>query len=280
MYYLYPTSNAYIYCLPYHPVKKDASDFRYLSIRKVGDTRFTIGETILLLYRKGKTTPPGIIGFCKVAGELTKAREIPAEEQKFCFDRTYLQLPVSNLQCGVSSNMIDEDVMYSLPIMNEYGKMRVFSEYNLVNVYAPILYTLMEYRKFWFVWRAARTELEVQQYKELFIHLEREKIDHEKYLKLSEHVKQCTKCGFEHPEFASYTPRFFQFHEVPVHTIGKYVKRDFDKFIPLCPNCHKKEHEQIVSQCFNDRSFGPQGFSFYGLLGGWNRDYFNEEFEL
>ena len=281
MYSIDPTHNAYLYCLPEHPMKKDASAFRYLSIKKVRKYNcFTIGETILLLYRKNKYGPSGIIGFCKVAGELTKVSELLEQEKDYCFNSSYLQLPVNELQCCISINIMDEDVLYSLPSMNNYGKFRVYTECNLINIYTSVLFALMNHSQFWFIWKTRRTELEIQQYKQLFVHLEREKIEYKRYLKLSKKVKCCQICGIEHQEFTPYALQFFEFHEMNVNLIGKYEKINYNKFIPLCANCHKIEHEQMVAQSsYDNRSFSS-GFSPDRLLSGWNTEYFNKKFEL
>jgi hypothetical protein len=192
-----------------------------------------------------------------------------------------LQLPVSDIQCDVSMNIIDEEVLYSLPYMNEYlGKLRVFKPYSLINIYIPILDILERHREYWFIWHAKRSEAEVNQYKRLFVHKEREHISHRAYLKLSKNVTRCSTCGLEHKEFASFMPRFFEFHEPEVNPIGKYTNIDFKRFIPLCPSCHTIEHEQIVPQCFNDKSFGTIGHWGSRLMSGWNTKYYNEEFEL
>lgn len=113
--YLYPQRDVYLYCLPYHPMKNPAGDFRFLSLKKVNcNFDFKAGETVLLMYRKSKYTPPGIIGFCTVAGGLLKTREIPQEDRKYIYDRNYLQLPVEKIQCGASKNIMNEDVIIFL----------------------------------------------------------------------------------------------------------------------------------------------------------------------
>lgn len=259
-------------------MKRSADEFKYLSIRKPAKyPQLRTGETILLLYRKNYYAPPGIIGFCRVAGELTKVSNITREEQIYCINKSYLQLPVNGIQCGVTKNIIDEDVLYSLPSMNEYWRSRVFAECKLININSWVLYDIKEHSEFWFIWWARRTATEIQQYKELFIHLQREKIKYKKYRKLSEGVTKCQKCGIGHPAFKPFTPRFFEFHEVDTPPVGKFEKIDYRKFIPLCPNCHKKEHEQIVPQSFDDNRIG---FSGGYLTSGWNVEYFNKEFEL
>ena len=282
MCYLRNTSNVYLYCLDEHPMKQDADKFKYLSVRKVAKYRiFTSGETVLLLFRKNKYAPPGIIGFCTITGPLKKLSEISLQERYLCREHSMLQLPVADIQCSVSMNIIDEEVLYSLPYMNEYlGKLRVFKPYSLINIYIPILNILERYREYWFIWHAKRSEAEVFQYKRLFLHKEREYISHRAYLKLSKNVTRCSTCGLEHKEFASFTPRFFEFHEPDVNPIGKYVKVDITKFIPLCPSCHRIEHEKIVPQCFTDKSFGIIGALGGHLSCGWNTKYFKDEFEL
>lgn len=281
MFYLYPTNSAYIYCLPQHPLRKDAPDLHYLSIRKVGkNTRFTTGETILLLYRKNKYVPPGIMGFCRVAGNLMKVSDIPEAEQKYCYNRAYLQLPINNFQYTISRNIIDEDVLYSLPSMNEFGRIRVYSGCNLLDVSISVLFDIFRFSNYWFIWRARRTEEEILQYKKLFIHLSREKIEYKKYLKLSEHVNRCHKCGFVHEIFKPFTPDFFEFHEETIYSVGTYCKIDYKKLIPLCPNCHKQEHEKIVPQSFIDQSIGYTGYSYGFSLGTYNRENLNETFDL
>ena len=56
----------------------------------------------------------------------------------------------------------------------------------------------------------------------------------------------------------------------------KYKKIDTGNFIALCPNCHKKVHEQMVQQSFIDRECGYQGFDDGSLSSGWNVEYFGE----
>jgi len=159
------------------------------------------------------------------------------------------------------SIILEEAILYALPCMNEfYGKLRVYSDYNLIEIPATILYNLDEYRALWFIRRAGRTQTEVQQYKELFVHQLREQIRYLDYLKLSEHIAQCPKCGFKHKLFQPYTPRFFEFHEFGISPLGKYKKIDYKNFIPLCPNFHKEENEKIVSQSFIDQSGGYISF--------------------
>ncbi len=50
MLFSYPSLSSYLYCMPDHPVKKEAVDFKYLSIRKDNTyNEFKVGETIFLL---------------------------------------------------------------------------------------------------------------------------------------------------------------------------------------------------------------------------------------
>lgn len=272
MLYSYPLRYTYLYSLPDHPTKKAETAFKYLSIRKVAKyIKFSIGEIIFLYYRKNENTPPGIIGICKVAGEITRVRDIPKEEREFCHNRTYMQLPVNYIQCGIDGNLLDEDILYALPCMNvSYRKLRIYSDYNLIEMPATLLYNLEAYQSLWFIWRAERSETEVRQYKELWVHQLREQIGYKEYLKLSEHITQCHKCGFKHNLFEPYTPRFFEFHEVGIPPLGKYKKIAYSNFIDLCPNCHKEEHEKIVTQSFTDQSRRYNGFSNTGLWSGWN----------
>jgi len=277
----YPSLSAYLYCLPEHPVKKDASDFKYLSIRKAKIyTEFKIGETIFLLYRKSKQTVPGIIGYCKVAGKLTKVSDINKEDQKLCYCKSSLQLPVSDIECAVSRNIMDEDVLYSLPIMNESKVLRATTECKLIDIFFSIISTLDEHSTFWHIWRAQRTQKEIQEYKELFVHLQREKMDYKSYHKLSKGKTQCQNCGITHNEFLPYTPRFFEFHETNVIAMGRYKKINYENFILLCPNCHKVEHEKMVTQSFIDRSSDYTGYAGSNLMCGWDSEFFIEKFDL
>lgn len=65
-----------------------------------------------------------------------------------------------------------------------------------------------------------------------------------------------------------------------IYSVGTYCKIDYKKLIPLCPNCHKQEHEKIVPQSFIDKSIGYTGYSYGFSLGTYNRENLNETFDL
>lgn len=275
---LFPNRCAYIYCLPYHPMSKDAEDFRYLSIKKIGKySTFEIGSTVLLLFRKSKITPPGILGYCQISGKLTKTSLIPEHEKELIYDRNLLQLPVNNIRCSVISNIIDEDVLNSLPIMNEFGRYRIYRECKIIEIPATALQEINEISKFWYVWKAQRSVQEVEEFKNLYIHLLREKIFYDDYLRISKGITKCVNCGIEHQEFEPYSLRFFEFHEKETHKFtDKYKKIDFKKFEPLCPNCHKIAHKKMITYKNHKRySFNPSY-----LLIGWNTKYYKNKYKL
>ena len=282
MIFSYPPQNAYLYCLPEHPLKRDADKFKFLSIKKAGKfPRYEIGDIVFLLYRKNKQAKPGIIGYCTITGELTKASNIPIEKRDLCFDKCLLQLPVDNIRCGITKNIMDEDLLYSLPCMNEiYGRYRVFSEFRIINTYFLLNSAIAEYNKFWYIWWSNRSDKEVQQYKELYVHEQREKLDYETYLGLSNGITKCEKCNIEHSEFIPYTPRFFEFHEVNVKPIGKYQKINHKNFVPLCTNCHKVEHEKMVSDSYIYKFRRYDGFSLTHLFSNWKSKYFIDNYDL
>jgi len=268
----------YVYVLPEHPMKKNVMDFQYLSVKKINKIfHFQVGEKIFLSYRKSKKNGPGIIGFCYVAGQPIRVRDIPKEKRHFCFNRCYWQLPVKDIQCGIR-NIIDENVLYALPVINPYGKERVFSECSMIEQFL-LGKSINKHSKYWYIWRARRSKKEVEEYNQLFVHELREEysIDHKTYCKLSKGVSKCSHCGIFHDEYQPYTPPFFEFHENNIPSITeKYNKIDFNNFIALCPNCHKKAHEQMVQQSFIDKEYNYQGFDIEGLAGGWNVDIYAE----
>lgn len=279
MTFSFPRHNAYLYCLPDHPLKRDSNTFRFLSIKKVSKfPRFEIGDTVFLIYRKNKQAKPGIIGHCTITGELTKTSKIPVKDRVYCYDKCLLQLPVGNVRCGFEKNIMDEDLLYSLPCMNEiYGRYRVFSEFRIINTYSLLNNVIGDFNEFWYIWWSNRGDKEVQQYKELFVHEQREILEYEDYLGLSNGITKCSNCGIEHREFTPYTPRFFEFHEKGVNPIGKYQKRNFKNFVPLCPNCHKVAHEKIVSDSYNYKFIRYNGFSLTHLHSSWKSKHFDTQ---
>lgn len=278
MIFSYPPRKAYLYCLPEHPLKRDSDTFKFLSIKKAGKfPRFEIGDTVFLLYRKDKLSKPGIIGYCTVTGKLTKASDIPIEERVFCFDKCLLQLPVDDIKCGITKNIIDEDLLYSLPCMNEiFGRYRVYSDFKIINTYLLLNNVIGEFNKYWYIWWSNRSDKEVQQYKELFVHEQREILEYETYLGLSKGITKCRNCNLEHNEFMPYTPHFFEFHEIDIKPIGKYQKINHQNFIPLCANCHKSEHEKFVSESYNYKFRKYDEFSLTHLLSNWKSKQYPE----
>lgn len=284
MYYLYPNRSVYLYCLPYHPITNDAEDFRYLSIKKMNSyynnpyCNFEQGETVLLLYRKSKHLPPGIIGFCHVAGALTKTSDIPREERKYIYDRSMLQLPVHKIRCSIEKNIMDEELLYALPCMNEHRICRVYNECKLIDVPFQLLLSLKDHSEFWYVWNAQRCKQEIKEYKDLFIHLQREQIDFKRYMNLTKGVVKCQYCETKYHEFKPYRPRFFELHETEMFPLNgnKYQKINYRKFVVLCPNCHRKEHEKIIAH----KHSGYGRFAIDHLISGWDTKYFKEKFNL
>lgn len=273
--------NSYLYVLPDHPMKRSESDFKYLSIKKMNRYfNFQVGDKIFLVYRKSKKNVPGIIGSCHVAGKPMRVRDINKDERHLCTNLSFWQLPVKWLQCG-TRNIISEDLLYSLPTLNEYGRLRAFTEYTMIKAY-NLDNILKKRSKYWYIWRARRTEKEVEQYNELFTHEIREyyAMDHKKYHQLSEGINQCSYCGIYHDEYLPYTPPFFEFHETikAINPKG-YRKIDLKNFVALCPNCHKKAHEKIVEESFRNKDYGYYGFDTGGLFTGWNPDAFKDEID-
>ena len=262
----------YLYVLPEHPMRKKASDFRYLSVKKIDKYfNFKVGEKIFLLYRKSKKEVPGIIGFCYVAGQPIRVRDISKEERHLCFNRSFWQLPVKKIRCG-TRNIISEEVLYSLPSLNEYEKYRVFSECTLIETFL-LEQSLKKRSKYWYIWRSRRSKKEVEEYNQLYVHELREEYatDHKTYYKLSRGENKCSHCSIYHDEYLPYTPPFFEFHENDVLPIDKkYNKIDYNNFIALCPNCHKNEHEQMVQQSYFDKKYDYQGFDSGELYCGWD----------
>lgn len=269
----------YLYVLPDHPMRKSESEFKYLSVKKIS---FPVkaGEKVFLLYRKSKKTVPGIIGFCLIAGNPKRVRRIPKEKRHLCFNRSYWQLPVKEIQCGLR-NIIDEEVLYSLPSLNEGAKIRTFKECSMVRTYS-LEHSIDKHSKYWYIWRAERSQKEIKEYHQLYVHELREEYAtfHKIYFRLSRGINQCAHCGVYHEEYLPYTPPFFEFHEDNIPPIdGKYHRIDYSKFIALCSNCHKKVHEQMVQQSFNDKKYGYQGFDDGGLSCGWNVDHYSKQID-
>ncbi len=266
----------YLYVLPEHPIKKSEVDFQYLSVKKINKYfDFKVGEKIFLLYRKSKTTAPGIIGFCYVAGQPVRVRDICKEKRYLCYNRSFWQLPVKDIQCGIK-NIISEEILYSLPLLNEYRKRRVFAECSMIQTFR-LEDSLIDRSKYWYVWRSSRTKKVVDEYNHLYVHKSREEFvtNHRIYYKLSKGISKCSHCGVKHDEYLPYTLPFFEFHETITPQVStKYRKIDFNNFIALCPNCHKKIHERMISQPINHKKFGYHEFDSRGLYCGWNEDYF------
>ncbi len=275
------TPFSYLYCLHQNPMKNNHGDFKYLSIRKLSSNlNFQKGEIVLLLLRNGKESVPGIIGYCVIADSIKTTSQLPITEKKYCYKESFFQLPVTNINCSPNKNIIDEDELYSLPYMNnQIGKLRVYTKFNIINLGSGFLDILESHRKYWFVWRAERTKNEIVNYKTLFVHKRRELIDYKLYKKLIKGIKKCEICGFEKENFLPYTPRFFEFHELGVDPLNpKYQKINYKNFIPLCPNCHKIQHEQIVEESFKNKEYGYLGYSMDYLACGWNTELYNKEF--
>ena len=271
----------YLYVLPEHPMKKNADDFQYLSVKNINlYFDFKIGEKIFLLYRKSKKNVPGIIGFCYVAGQPIRVRDIPKKSRHLCFNRSFWQLPVKEIQCG-TRNIISEEVLYSLPSLNEYKKERVFSECSIIESFC-LDNSLIKRSKYWYIWRAKRSKIEVEEYNQLYVHELREEYAtrHKAYYRFLKSISNCSHCGVYHDKYLPYTPPFCELHEDNIPLISKkYNKIDNVNFIALCPNCHKKTHEQMVHQSFTDREYGYHGFDSGGLFSGWNVKSFVEQID-
>ncbi|HQN92736.1 MAG TPA: hypothetical protein PLQ09_01340 [Prolixibacteraceae bacterium] len=258
-------------------MKKEASSFKYLSLRKTNrNVQFLTGELVLLLYRKSSNIAPGIIGFCKVAGDVLITREIPKENRKYCNNRSLKQLPVSDIQCYGGQNLIDEEMLYALPQMNRYGKYRVFAECSLISIPGSVISVLNDYSRLWHIWRKSSSQENISAFKRLFLHMQNEKTEFKKYFSLIRGVNRCAICGIEHKAFEKYNLPFFELHDSIVHAYGKYEKPNYQKYIPLCANCHIKEHEKkfieeaansIINQCDSSSA---------RLLTGWDVEYFRE----
>jgi len=273
----YFLGNVYLYCLHEHPMKKEASSFKYLSLRKTNrNVQFLTGELVLLLYRKSSNIAPGIIGFCKVAGDVLITREIPKENRKYCNNRSLKQLPVSDIQCYGGQNLIDEEMLYALPQMNRYGKYRVFAECSLISVPGSALSALNDYSKLWYIWRNPVSPERQHGFKQLFIHMQNEKIVFKKYHAMIHKVTQCAICGVEHKAFEKYSLPFFELHDAMVHAYGKYEKPKYENYIPLCANCHNNEHEKIVMEKAVNSISNQSDGSSARLLTSWDIEYFKE----
>lgn len=266
----------YIYVLPEHPMRKSETDFIFLSVRKITfDVK--VGERIYLLYRKSQKSVPGIIGFCFVAGKPKKVSAIPKDKRHLCFKRSFYQIPVKEIQCSIR-NIIDEEVLYSLPVLNELGRKRVFKECSMIETYS-LENSLNLRSKYWYIWRARRSVKEIEEYNNLYVHELRENYvkEHNVYSKLINGVTKCKHCRFIHEGYSPYTPHFFEFHEINTSAVTKkYNKINYNSFIPLCPNCHKKAHEQMIQQAFDDKVYGYVGFDIGYLASGWNVEYFKK----
>lgn len=268
----------FLYVLPEHPMSRVAEDFKYLSVRKVPQ-QMKLGGKIFLLYRKSKKNPPGIIGYCDIAGPAIRVRDIPKEERHLCYNRSLWQIPVKDIRCAIY-NIIDERTLYALPGLNEWGKYRVYRACSMIDSIS-IEISMRERSPFWPIWRARRSQKELDEYNELYVHLSREKaiLDHKIYCRLMAGINKCAKCGFTHPEYQPYTPEFFELHEHNVAPITtKYQKVDRKNLIPLCPNCHKLAHEKMLVQAFADREYGYT-WSDAGICTGWNVEAFKDQIE-
>lgn len=266
----------YIYVLPEHPMRKSETDFKFLSVRKI-TFNVQVGERIYLMYRKSQKSVPGIIGFCFVAGKPKKVRTIPKKNRHLCFNRSFYQIPIKEIQCSIR-NMIDEDVLYSLPVLNERARKRVYKECSMIETYS-LEKSLSMRSKYWHIWRSRRSDEEIKEYNQLYVHELRENYskDHKVYSKLIKGVTKCLHCGISHESYQPYTPQFFEFHEINTCSVTKkYNKIDYSKFIALCPNCHKKAHEQMVQQSFYDTEYGYTGFDIGFLASGWKVEYFRK----
>ncbi|NLI71581.1 MAG: hypothetical protein GX361_02475 [Bacteroidales bacterium] len=162
--------------------------------------------------------------------------------------------------------------------MNEYNIYRVYNECKLIDVPIQLLLSLKDYSEFWYVWNAQRCKQEIKEYKDLFIHLQREQIEFKKYYKLIKGGVKCQHCGMKYNEYKPYRPRFFELHETEMFPVNgnQYQKIDYQKFIALCPNCHRKEHEKIVAHIH----VGYERFTSNYLMSNWNTEYFKKQFNL
>lgn len=161
--------------------------------------------------------------------------------------------------------------------MNDHFKSRVYNELKLIDVPFQLLLNIKDYSEFWYIWNAQRCEQEIAEYNNLYIHLQREEIDHRVYKKLAKGIVKCSKCETCHIEFMPFRLRFFEFHETDTPSISnKYQKRNFKNFLPLCPSCHRKEHELIISHIHH----GYGNYFENRLASGWNTRYFNKKYDL
>jgi len=259
-------------------MKKEASAFKYLSIRKKNKYwKFSQGDLVLLLFRKSREVLPGIIGFCKVAGEILLTRDIDKEEREYCYNRSFLQLPVAGIHCFDNQNLIDEEVLNALHIMNRYGKYRLFEECSMVQIPSNIITVLSDYSRFWHIWRMSQNDGNIKGFKRLFIHLQNENIVFKKYFSMIRGVTRCETCGIEHKASEKYTLPFFELHDTAKHEFGKYKEPDYQKYIPLCGNCHKKEHEKIVLEEVSKSQTNYCERDTNHFITGWNVKYFENK---
>ncbi len=269
----------FLYVLPYHPMAKNEEDFQFISVKKV-PPYIQAGDKIYLVYRNYKNQPGGIIGSCFVAETPVRIRDIAKDKRHLCFNRSYWQIPVKGIECGLR-NIIDEEVLYALPALNEWMRSRVYTTCTIIETIG-LQKSLALRSKYWYVWRSNRSAKEVEEYNQLFIHELRDKYaaEHKKYTRLSKGITNCSKCGFYHEEYSPYTPPFFEFHEIVNYSLTeKYHRIDYSKFVALCPNCHRKAHELIVKQSFSDKTAGHDGFDEGSQFNGWNADAFKNRIE-
>jgi hypothetical protein len=195
--------SVFLYGMPVFPDDGDMnSDIKFLPLKKWKRSLFKSGDIVLLYCRKNKRIAPGIIGHCKISGSLVKTSDISREQRVYCINRAYLQLPIERIYNYAHRNYMDEDIFYSLPQMNsrDWGNSKVYRDFSLININPAVVQAMNNYCKYWYIWKSQNRFL-MKGYESFYLHNEREIIDFDKYIVLSDGVTKCNNCGIYHTEF-------------------------------------------------------------------------------
>ena len=181
----------------------------------------------------------GIFGLGKIiSDEIYKSSEIPLNKNIDFFDRSFFQAKI-HLDYLSREPLIDNRIMKQFPAYHHKWFQKPLHPYKLY----------WDYRlsdDINFIFDAFGYEIEISNMNmnewKYYIHILREK--HTRYswkYKLPKEKGQCINCGLKNE-----TPCFLEIHDTTeVDFYTDYMPMSIDKFIVLCPNCHKLLHAKI-----------------------------------
>lgn len=271
------TIHYYNYFIPYHPFSRVASDIRYLPITNYERCKNADKGDIITLFGHDINGRISNVGVCTVRGKLIKYSEIASEEQKYCTDTFCWQLPVENIKArgsyfDIKLMLYCGFYMYDIPLRPRKITQTIWCE-------TDIQYNI--YHDYWYVWKYCDNQKIVEQYRRLVVHRYREiKMDETCQYRpfLNKHDNKCTICGITYNRTMIGSNHFFELHDTETDIMHPFRKLNQNKYIVLCPSCHKKLHFEMIPENItqSDHWYGKDYIEFYNETYDWSQRFCEE----